>query len=140
MTVEFFSGIFSGALITGIVGAFTLKFHYRELYAKSISSSRMHWINNFRKELSIVIATLKTKKNVYEAEKARAKLLTRINMDISKPGNEYNGVFEKMLFEIDFNNLSNVNVDNIIEKLTEVSRKILEYEWKRVKEEAGGRK
>ena len=140
MTVEFFSGILSGAFVTAIVGVFTLKFQYRELYAKSISSSRMQWINNFRKELSIIIATLKTKKNVYEAEKARGKLLTRINMDISKPGNEYNGVFEKILREIDFNNLKDVKIDDTIKKLTEVSRKILEYEWKKVKEEARGRR
>lgn len=140
MSEQFFSGIFSGALIGAVISIFTLRFHYRELYAKSISSSRMQWINNFRNELSVIIATLKTGKNIYEAEQARAKLLTRINMNTSQPGNEYNDVFAKLLLELNFNNTTDINIDDIIRKLTELAREILEYEWKRVKEEAGGKR
>ncbi|MBO4693382.1 MAG: hypothetical protein J5659_03190 [Clostridia bacterium] len=150
MTEQFFSGIFSGALIGAVISIFTLRFHYRELYAKSISSSRMQWINDFREEVSTIIATLKANKSdinktqpnkiVYKAEQARAKLLTRINMNTSQPGNEYNDVFAKLLLELDFNNTMDINIDDTTRKLTELSREILEYEWKRVKDEARGKR
>ena len=79
------------------MGFLSVKFSYKDLYARTVSENRMHCIDNFREEISIIVATLaiqsnycrKTKhsnisnKDVIEAEKARAKLLTRLNMRTS---------------------------------------------------------
>lgn len=159
---EFISGAL-GALIGAFIACLTLRYNYRDLYARSISKSRMEWISNFREEVSVIIAALnigisqkkhkpqrsrrrtEIKKTyntnnggyILEAEKARAKLLMRLNMDTAKSGNEYNGVFAKLLKQIDFQKPEN---NGTAEQLVELSQKILEYEWKRVKREAGGEK
>lgn len=148
MLSEILSGVL-GAIIGAAVSFLTLRYNYRDLYARSISKNRMDWINNFREEVSIIIATLKTSatKNqkdiginyLFNAEKARTKLLTRLNMDISKTGNEYNKVMADMLAEIDFS-LPCQSIDHYMERLIDLSRKILEPEWRRVKQEAGGDK
>lgn len=142
MIEELLSGIF-GAILGAGISFLTLRYNYRDLYARNISANRMEWINNFREEISIVIATLRSSPDidsqgyVFEAEKARAKLLTRLNMDISKIGNEYNGVMANTLESIDFSNIPS-NSKCIAENLVDLSRKILEPEWQRVKKEAGG--
>ena len=150
MFQEVFSGILGAILGAGIT-ALTIRFNYRDLYARSISASRMEWINNFREEIAIIVATLKTTscknlKNdecahstIYSAEKARTKILTRINLDTTKRGNEYNTVLSDIMNNIDF---KNPYIDNepYEKALIELTRKILEPEWKRVKKEAGGDK
>ena len=152
--MEVLNGLVSG-LIGALLGAgvsfLTLRFNYRDLYSRSVSTNRMEWINNFREEIATIIAALECAKTpftqnddiiiddiIYQAYKARAKLLTRLNMDTSKNGNEYNKVMADILVSIDFetdfpNNAQRVNA------LVELSRKILEPEWKRVKNEAGGK-
>lgn len=146
------------SLIVGILGAFitsvglflTTKFNYRDLYSKSVSSSRMDWINNFREEISTIIAALKMSideedltdagaKYLFEAEKARAKLLTRLNMDTSRIGNEYNEAMATLLNEIDFKSSCATHEDRT-DVLIDLTRKILEPEWVRVKQEAGGKR
>lgn len=150
MQPEIYSGIL-GALLGAVVTAFTIRFNYKDLYARSISKNRMEWINNFREEVAVIVATLKTisgKKPevsesnysiIYSAEKARAKLLTRLNLDTSKKGNEYNQVMADVLNEIDFKK-SNQDNKSYEKALIDLSRKILEPEWNRVKREAGGDK
>ncbi len=101
----------------------------------------MEWINNFREEIGLIVACLKCKKieqkHIYNAEIARAKLLTRLNQNINKVGNEYNSVMSNMLDNIDFTD-NCLNVGEISNTLIDLSRKILESEWQRVKREAGG--
>lgn len=140
MINEFLSG-FAGALVGAVVPYFTLRYNYRQLYAEHISKSRMQWIDNFREELATVIAALKAADSAekLEGEKARAKLLTRINTNTSKLGNEYNEVFAEILKSIDFGNMSEKSVYDVSNALLGLSRKILEFEWKRVKKEAGGK-
>ena len=146
---DFISGAL-GALIGAAISFLSLRYNYKDLYARSISTSRMDWINNFREEVAIIIATLRTfsSKNttgknadnyIFEAEKARGKLLTRLNMNTSKIGNEYNKVMADVLNSIDFCNMP-ANSDALAETIIDLSRKILEPEWKRVKREAGGKK
>lgn len=141
---------FFGAVLGGIISFLTLRFNYKELYARTVSSNRMAWINKFREEVAIIAATMKCGVNrinedknmskiVYDAEKARARLLTRINMNINKNGNEYNKVLSDILNDIDFSDTTH-ETQQRIDILLDISRKILETEWKRVKNEAGGKK
>lgn len=152
MINEILSGVL-GAILGAGVSFLTLRYNYRDLYARSISTSRMEWINNFREEISIIVATVRTfsdKKNneknddnfnmrILEAEKARAKLLLRLNLDTSKPGNEYNRVMLEVLSDFDFRNPS-PNDEQKVKILIDLTRKILEPEWKKVKREAEGGK
>ena len=142
------SGIL-GAIIGGILSFLTLRYNYKDLYARNISTSRMDWINSFREDMATVIAALKcgegalknqekNAKFLFEAEKARARLLTRINMNISRNGNEYNKVISDILLNIDFINPGQETKEQI-NSLMYLSRRILEIEWKRVKNEAGGK-
>ena len=137
---EFVSGAL-GAMIGAGVSFLTLKYNYRDLYARNISANRMDWINNFREEIGLIVAALNCDGAdvAYEAEKARASLLTRLNLDTSKEGNEFNGVMADVLNGIDFEK-KYVNSKNIADTLIELSRKILEPEWQRVKKETGGDK
>lgn len=133
----------------GIIGTFTLVFKYKSLFAENVSKNRMEWINNFREEMSTVIAAIEfnlcceiasTEKCdiLYDAYKARAKLQTRLNLNISKCGNEYNQALYDLLNSIDFKNCK--NSQKTVEQLLTLTRKILEPEWQRVKSEARGKK
>ncbi len=158
-----FLGALVGALIGAIAPILVLRFNYRQLFAETVSKNRMEWIQGFREEISIIVATIecihthkyntacKTNsetpcKNdeyicnmIYEGEKAKAKLMTRLNQDITKYGNEYNEVLFDMLSKNLFTNKTE-DEKNLTIDLLDVTRKILEHEWKRVKEEAKGEK
>ncbi len=149
-------------LIVTIIASFvlggwlTLKFNYHSLFAGTVSKSRMEWINCFREEIAVIIAALETecaKCNSseaqkqcpkveecpyrYEAYKARAKLRTRLNMDTSRYGNEYNETVDEVLKSLKFDGTD--EKEKNIEVLIELARDILEPEWRRVKKEAQGR-
>ena len=141
------------SLISGIIGAalgalgviITLRFNYQKLFAKTVSQNRMDWINNFREELAIVIAATRrpcTDEMLFQAEKARAKLLTRLNQNTSKSGNEYNSVMAQRLEQVTFKSKRGFSPpdESVSKELIELSRKILEPEWQRVKREARGQK
>lgn len=147
---------YTGELLCGIAGVILgfissyllLRFNYRQLFAQTVSSSRMQWINSFREEIGIVVAALQvcgdknyinTNDIIYQAEKARTKLLTRLNQDIRKPGNELNKDMSEVLLGIDFSKQSSSEWKRIAEHLVDLTRKILEPEWKRVKDEARGK-
>ncbi|MDY4429636.1 hypothetical protein [Evtepia sp.] len=138
------ASIASGVLSGSLVGILTLRFHYKNLYADTVSKNRMEWINNFREEVSTIIATLKSSKNyskgnhIYEAEKAKAKLLTRLNQNTSKNGNEYNDVLAEVLAKLNFDQIED-DLDDTVDILIDLTRKILEPEWRRVKREAKGK-
>lgn len=128
-----------GVFIGGVLSFLTLRFNYRDLFARTVSNSRMDWINAFREEVATVAAALRrgcscTEEQRFEAEKARAKLLTRLNQDTTRYGNEYNRVMAEALDFADFTNQDKARA----EKLIALSRKILEPEWQRVKHEARG--
>ena len=133
-----------GALVAWVGTLLTVKFQYKDMYSRTVSSNRMEWINNFREEIGIIVACLKTPAScaeIFEAEKARAKLLTRLNMDTSREGNELNAVFSQHLEEIDFRSVNSQSESaEVTECLIILTRDILEPEWQRVKEEAKGRK
>ena len=103
-----FIGALAGAVI-GFVGSWLLlKYNYKDLFAKTVSSNRMDWINKFRDEIAMVIGTIRILKHseppyydyradILKAEQARVRLLTRLNMSTERFGNEYNEVFAARL-------------------------------------------
>ena len=144
-----------GAIVGFIASALTLRFSYKQLFAQTVSKNRMDWINNFREELSIVVGTAKHLDSINQqnncsnicgttyqhgeqilcAEKARVKLLTRLNTNSTKEGNEYNDVFVEMINMLEFKGNDNLS---LIKNIEETAKLILEPEWKRVKKEAKG--
>lgn len=147
-------GALIGAIIGFIGGLLTLRLEYRKLFANTVSQNRMEWINNFREEFSIFVGTARNiltcnsaappltpnsnkSQEILKAEQARIKLLTRLNQDISKRGNEYNQEFAEKLESIDLCNTATYNAQDI-EDLIVLSRAILEPEWVKVKKEAKG--
>ena len=144
-----------GAFVGFIASALTLRFSYKQLFAQTVSQNRMDWINNFREEISIVVGTAKYLNSINQqnncsnicgtthqydeqilcAEKARVKLLTRLNSDASKPGNEFNEIFQDALRKIKFDGKDE---DKTLNKLELLAKEILEPEWARVKKEARG--
>ena len=68
------------------------------------------------------------KKVLIEAYKARVKLRTRLNMNIGQIGNEYNRVLDDILRDLKFEKLGDAQCKDTVEKLTYLSRKILEPE------------
>ena len=144
-----------GAIVGFIASALTLRFSYKQLFAQTVSKNRMDWINNFREELSIVVGTAKylnyinqqnnysdiegntyqPSEQVLSAEKARIKLLTRLNTNSTKEGNEYHDLFAEMINMLEFKGNDNLS---LIKNIEETAKLILEPEWKRVKKEAKG--
>ena len=153
-------------LLTNFFKWQTNKTNMKKLFAETVSKSRMEWIINFRNEIGIIVAAIRMRNYVLErngcnlengkgtcsdceecqkkyyteivpsALEAVITLRTRLNMDITKKGNEYNGRLDEMLSRIDF---YNKNQDDVSEEdLIDVTRKILEPEWRRVKDEARG--
>lgn len=132
-----------------------LQFNYQKLRAETVSKSRMQWIDNFREEFATLVGYAKAMEGLscwtctgdccnkdklieykFQAEKARYKLLTRLNMDITRPGNEFNQIMAEALSNIKLECGASVDVN----KLLSLARDILEPEWQRVKREAEGKK
>lgn len=152
---------FLSALIGVIVGVIVAK---RNVYAETVSRSRNAWLNDFREELSIFLGAMRRVHDSYgcpiskecdgknnnitpcqlseiinEAEKARYKLLTRLNMDLSKEGNTLNPSLDVLIRSVDFSN-ANTCSELHINDILSVSKFILESEWKKVKKEAKGKR
>lgn len=134
--------------IIGAIGTFMmLRFHYHELYAKTISESRNRWIDLFRENISVMLAESEmylTGDNINhygKYSKAKNRILIRLNE--KEP--EHN-LLQTRIMELD--NLlgtedSKEKRDQFV-KLKEIimiqTRHILKTEWERVKDEACGRK
>lgn len=163
---DFLKLILSGSLLTSIFARQTNQINMQKLFAETVSKSRMEWITSFRNEIGIIVAAIKMRNYVLErncvnsekckekcsdceecrkkyyteivpdALKAVSTLRTRLNMNITKKGNEYHGILDDMLRGIDFYKKKTNDVSD--EDLISVTRKILEPEWGRVKDEAMG--
>lgn len=126
-----------GIIITAAITLYTLR---RRLWSKIISQSRNERINDFRDEVATIVSTLRIIecvsnvnqttnrtdnmdikedwliKRIYEAEKARARLLTKLNTS-KIAGNVNNFALNDLLIKIDFNINANVNPDTIYEEV-----------------------
>ena len=144
--MEVLSGLIGGvvgAAITLVCSLLTLRYSYSQLYAQTVSSNRMDWINVWRENISKFLATAeilhKENKlsNAHEYEKemleARAMIITRLNTSEE----------DHLLMYAALMNLDYTSDDNVFEEkrliITELARKILKFEWERVKKEAKGK-
>lgn len=156
--------LLSGTFLTSIFAWQTNQINMQKLFAETVSKSRMEWITSFRDEIGTIVAAIKMRnqlleekccnlekgecadckeckkkyctETVPEALKAVSTLRTRLNMNITKRGNEYNDILDDMLSRIDFYEKKKNDVSE--EDLISVTRDILEPEWRRVKDEAKG--
>lgn len=143
-----------GVIITVLAGLYTFRITN---WSKIVSESRNRWINDFRDEIATIVGTIKIinsylNKNVekcdcdnsefilekiYHAEVARARLLTKLNTT-SIIGNGNNFPLKELLESIKFNCLKETD-DYIVDEIIDATKKILEPEWRRVKDEARGK-
>ena len=139
---------FIGIIIGFISSALLLRYNYHQLFATTVSSNRMDWINVWRQNLSkfiscaeIIHTTLETQDNKeklleYKKEmlEARAMIITRLNTK------ELNHVLiYGLLTKLDCSP-SNSNFYSQQVEIIELAHKILKLEWERVKSEAKGKK
>jgi len=143
-----------GVIITVLAGLYTFRITN---WSKIVSESRNRWINDFRDEIATIVGTIKIinsylNKNlenydcdnsefilekIYQAEVARARLLTKLNTT-SIIGNGNNFPLKELLESIKFNCLKETD-DYIVDEIIDATKKILEPEWRRVKDEARGK-
>ena len=164
--IDIIKWFISYVLLTNFFKWQTNKTNMKKLFAETVSKSRMEWITNFRNEIGIIVAAIKMRNHVIrgiccgleagkgecadckeckkkyytetvpEALKAVSTLRTRLNMNITKKGNEYNGILDEMLSRIDFYEKNKGDISE--EDFISIARDILEPEWRRVKDEARG--
>ena len=151
-----------GALVGFVASFLTLRFNYKQLFAETVSSNRMEWINVWRENISKFLACAETinefklnckcknqgkscctcthnngcdKKVEYfkEMYQARSMIVSRLNLTEEK--------HQIMLATIN-NFKCNVSENEFVaqrEFLLEVARQILKPEWERMKNEARGK-
>lgn len=144
-----------GVIITVLACLYTFRITN---WSKIVSESRNRWINDFRDEIATIVGTIKIinsylNKNVeecnfdnsefildkiYQAEVARARLLTKLNTS-SIIGNRNNFPLKELLESIEFKCFKETD-DYIVDEIIDATKKILEPEWKRVKDEARGKR
>ncbi len=151
--VDGFIGALIGGIVTSVVTIFTLRFSYKDLFAKTISTSRNEWINIWRDEISRFLAIsdmLRHEKNVIwkdgnkieylrlieEYHISKNKIVLRLNMN-EKRHQEVYLLINKIAYEVP---LDDSEYRKLKESLMAVSRDILKDEWERVKLEAKGKK
>ena len=152
--MEILSGLI-GAVIGAIGTHLTLRFNYKQLYAQTVSSNRMDWINVWRESVSNFLAyaevlqkhrgdisnrkySEKSKKCLvkYEHEmfKSRAMILSRLNLT-------ENDHVEMMAALENFKIICDDCEFALQRELVlELARNILKPEWERMKKEAKGKK
>lgn len=157
-------GALIGAVVTFLIGLFTLRYNHSHLYSNIVSTSRNEWINIWRQELSNFLTSCDilriqnndnnkdcknsknnknnkdTKDDIPLLEKyysAKYKILTRLNTNETLHNEVY-----LLINKIDYNkeNMDDKEYFETKELLLEVARTLLKQEWERVKLEAKGRK
>jgi len=128
----------SGSAASLITMAINDKHSKNELYAKTISSCRMEWINKMRKYLVDLIVLCKKinrdDKDKNKFEHCRASILLRLNHTSNKE--KYNNKLKDLLNNMTFDQICEPK-NNIAEKIEHIGPRLLKDEWERVKNEAG---
>lgn len=135
-------GAIIGAAL-GIIGTFlTLRFYYKQLYAQTVSSNRMDWINVWRDNISTFLAlaeelnfqrTSFTSEQGVQLKKAKNEIITRLNMKEEK-----HVLMCRAINELDYT----MNREKFVaqkEYIILLTQEILKPEWERVKAEAKGK-
>ena len=138
------SGVLVSVAITFFIEYSTNRFDYKQLYAQTVSSNRMEWINVWRENVSKFLACaeilhkhpscirelVEIEKELYET---RAMILTRLNLT-EKSHREIKQAL--MHFQIRCDCKTFVSQRN---KVITLTQQILKPEWERVKQEAKGK-
>ena len=138
-------GVFVTVTVTFVIGLLARRFNYKHLYAETVSSNRMDWINAWHENISRFIACaeilhkhtkpsaerLKIEKELYEA---RAMITSRLNL------NEDTHVAMLTLLNNFRIQTTPADFSNQREAVLALAREILKPEWERVKKEARGKK
>ena len=134
-----------GALLGSLGTYFTLKFNYNQLYAQTVSSNRMDWINVWRENISTFVSCaeilhkhtapddklIEVEKELY---KAKAMITSRLNLD------EESHITMLALINSFRIQTDDADFANQREAILSLARQILKPEWERVKKEARGKK
>jgi len=136
-------GAIIGAVFGFIASWLTLRFNYHQLFAQTVSSNRMDWINVWRENIAKLLACAevlhskkpsdhcKCEKEFFEA---RAMIIIRLN-----PKEPKHVLMNKLLENFDYK-INNKNFNTQKEAIIELAQSILKPEWERVKKEAKGEK
>ena len=138
-------GVLVSVIITLIIGFWNQKFNYKQLYAQTVSSNRMDWINVWRENISRFLACaevlhkhvapndelIKIEMDMYES---RAMITSRLNLDEK--------AHVAMLSLINTFRVQTDEDDFITQReaILALAREILKPEWERVKKEAKGKR
>jgi len=135
-----------GGVISLIIMAINDKHSKNELYAKTVTSYRLEWIQEVRKYLVDLIVIYKktthTDKDRDEFECSRASILLRLNhthkneCKFSNNSTDYNDQLIDLLNNMEFDKIREQR-NCIIEKIEDVGPKLLKEEWEQVKIESG---
>ena len=139
-----------GVSITAI---FSVKGVNREIYNKSVTAERIKWLNKVREDYSIIMAAFEINisgnsnqnepridkneydRRMYEAEKARYDLISRLNTS-TFDGNEFNYELKSILKKVNFASGDVNELKNKKETFMVYMNCMLEQEWQKSKKES----
>lgn len=139
-------GVILSILVSLLISLATTRFNYRQLYAQTVSTNRMDWINKWRENISKFLACaeilnnncacgnnelITIEKEMYEA---RGMVVSRLNLD------EPNHKAMLVLMNSFVIHCDKQEFIKQREAILALARKILKPEWERVKDEAKGKR
>lgn len=124
------------AVVSWLVAKKTIRYNYKELFAETVSQSRNKWLNEMRAFISSMLAEAKrpsdestdNRTNAYW--KARNQILLKLNLN-----EPLHIMLAKEIYDLD---LPSADIDDISNKIIEISQQLLKEEWEKVKKEAKG--
>lgn len=154
MTEGLIAGLIAGAI--SLIGIFfTTKLSGVNIYAQTVSSNRMDWINVWRENLSKFIACVKMI-NSFNVRISNSTItysdistvyikmyescnMVLLRLNLTEPAHVLlKKQIEDILSELESKG-NNQNMDKLLEELSNTARLILKPEWERVKKEAKGK-
>lgn len=139
-------GVIVSVVLSAIIGFFNTRFGYNQLFAQTVSSNRMDWINVWRENISKFLACAEFLHNhkdkkckkccEYEKEMYQAKsmIISRLNMT-----EDLHCLMKASLDKFDYNT-DDKTFEKKREYVLELARQILKPEWERLKDEAKGKR
>ena len=129
-------GVLFSTLLSLFVSKKTIQYSYKDLFAKTVSQSRNKWLNEMRAFISSMLAEAKrpseepTDKRTNAYWKARNQIMLRLNLN-----EPLHIMLAKEIYDLD---LPSADIDDISNKIIEISQHLLKEEWEKVKKEAKG--
>ena len=127
------------AVVSWLVAKKTIRYNYKELFAKTVSQSRNRWLNEMRSFISSMLAEVKKPSNKQKSNdtdrtnaywKARNQIMLRLNLN-----EPLHIMLAKEIYDLD---LPSADIDDISNRIIEISQHLLKEEWEKVKKEAKG--